>query len=265
MHRNAHPTAPGGHHNDGDPSRGIAPTIVPAATMEALQEELCNFIESRGITLNKADNTQLKQAILDAIGKTVAQGDFVTHSEFRLHTEGGDPHQQYALESMLGDAATKDVGTAAHQVAAGNHEHSQYERKDNLKQGAYRDVGTGANQLAAGNHSHPSYVTSEQLQAAVQSNRNVLHWGDTQGVSVYAKGITLLTILYMTSGYGWAQHTFDLDFALSVGEVRIYNRGGENADRNYDTRIAINRAGDWVTLSTQGIWPTTYIRGVVGR
>lgn len=154
MHRNDHPTAPGGHHNDGDPSRGIAPTVVPAATMEALQEELCHFIESRGIVLNKADNTQLKQAILDAIGKAVAQGDFVTHSEFKLHTEGGDPHQQYALESMLGDAATKDVGTAAHQVAAGNHSHAQYELKVNLKQAAYRDVGMGADQVARGDHTH---------------------------------------------------------------------------------------------------------------
>ncbi|MGL4756668.1 MAG: hypothetical protein ACRCXB_30310 [Aeromonadaceae bacterium] len=178
MHRNAHPTAPGGHHHDGDAARGIAPTVVPAATMEALQEELCNFIESRGIVLNKADNTQLKQAILDAIGKTVGQGDFVTHTEFKLHTEGGDPHQQYALESMLGDAATKDVGTAAHQVAAGNHEHSQYERKDNLKQGAYRDVGTGSNQLAAGDHSHQEFTGAILGIRFTESYYRQIHEGD---------------------------------------------------------------------------------------
>lgn len=158
MHRNSHPSAPGGHHSDGDPSRGIPPTVVPAATMEALQEELAHFIESRGITLNKNDNTQLKQAILDAIGKGVAQGDFVTRSEFRGHTEGADPHQQYALESMLGEAARMNTGTTGGTVAKGDHSHAQFaqfELKTNLKQAAYRDVGTGAGQVAAGNHTHP--------------------------------------------------------------------------------------------------------------
>lgn len=154
MHRNSHPSAPGGHHTDGDPARGIAPTVVPAATMEALQEELANFIESRGIVLNKQDNTQLKQAILDAIGKTVQQGDFVTHTEFQLHTQGGDPHQQYALESMLGEAARMNTGTTGGTVAVGDHAHAQYELKSNLKQAAYRDVGAGADQVAAGNHTH---------------------------------------------------------------------------------------------------------------
>ncbi|KHA57119.1 hypothetical protein NM74_07795 [Aeromonas hydrophila] len=154
MHRNDHPSAPGGLHTDGDPSRGIAPTTVTAALMNALQEELANFIESRGIALDKGDNTQLTQAIASAITTTVISGDFVTRPEFRVHTDAADPHQQYALESMLGDAARMDIGTTGGSVAAGNHEHSQYELKTNLKQAAYRDVGTGADQVAAGNHTH---------------------------------------------------------------------------------------------------------------
>ncbi|MGN5220521.1 hypothetical protein [Aeromonas veronii] len=154
MHRNAHPTAPAGHHTDGDPLRGVPPTVVPAATMEALQEELANFIESRGIKLKKDDNTQLKQAILDAISRGIQQGDFVTKSEFQLHTQGGDPHQQYALESMLGEAAKMNVGSTGGTVASGDHAHAQYELKTSLKQAAYRDVGAGAGQVAAGNHTH---------------------------------------------------------------------------------------------------------------
>lgn len=160
MHRNDHPSAPGGRHTDGDPQRGIAPTTVIASLMNALQEELANFIESRGIVLDKNDNTQLTMAILDAIGTTVANGDFVTHTEFALHTQGADPHQQYALESMLGDAAHMDLGTTGGTVAAGDHNHPQYELKTNLKAAAYKDVGTLGDQVAAGNHSHTEFSSS---------------------------------------------------------------------------------------------------------
>lgn len=268
MHRNTHLTAPGGHHTDGDPSRGIAPTVVPAATMEALQEELANFIESRGIALKKEDNTQLKRAILDAIGKAVQQGDFVTRTEFQSHTQGGDPHQQYALESMLGEAARMDTGTTGSTVARGDHAHAQYELKSNLKQAAYRDVGAAANQVAAGDHGHSDYVTDVQLEQALQqvtsSARKELHWGDTQKVSFDGKGLVQLAILFQTFSYGWSQTVIDIAFALAVGEIRVYNRGGENADRDYDVRIAINQSGDTVTLSTQGMWPSTTIRGVAG-
>ncbi|MGL4885370.1 MAG: hypothetical protein ACRC4V_03315 [Aeromonas veronii] len=261
MHRNSHPTAPGGHHTDGDPARGIAPTVVPAATMEALQEELANFILSRGITLNKQDNTQLKQAILDAIDKIVQH-------EFQQHTPGVDPHPQYALKNSLREAAFMDTGTTPETVAKGDHTHSQYELKSNLKAGAYRDVGSGAEQVAQGNHSHSQYITqqqlNEQLQQIAQGVRKPLHWGYTQQVGFNAIGVNRLFILYNTSGYGWAQHEVDIALAVSIGEIRIYNRGGENADRNYDTRIAIGKSGDWVTLSTQGLWPNTAILGVVG-
>lgn len=169
MHRNDHPSAPGGIHVEGDPSRGIAPTTVTAAIMNALQEEIAHFIESRGIVLDKSDNTQLTQALLDAITTTVVEGDFVTHSEFEAHTQGGDPHQQYALESMLGDAAGMDVGTTGGTVAAGDHAHAQYELKSNLKQAAYRDVGTGADQVAAGNHSHPGLDAAHVAYLAARS------------------------------------------------------------------------------------------------
>ncbi|WP_429056585.1 hypothetical protein [Aeromonas veronii] len=265
MHRNAHPTAPAGHHTDGDPLRGVPPTVVPAATMEALQEELANFIESRGIKLKKDDNTQLKQAILDAISRGIQQGDFVTKSEFQLHTQGGDPHQQYALESMLGEAAKMNVGSTGGTVASGDHAHAQYELKVSLKQAAYRDVGSGANQVAVGNHTHADYVTSLQLSNALNDSARVaIHWGDTQRVSFAIANITRLVILLNTSNYGWMQHEVDLHFALAIGEIRIYNRGGENADRNYDVRIAISRSNDTVTLSTHGLWPSTTIRGVAG-
>lgn len=52
---------------NGDKVNGIAATELDADWCNAGQEELCNFIESQGIALNKADRTQLKQAIDKAL------------------------------------------------------------------------------------------------------------------------------------------------------------------------------------------------------
>ena len=191
MHRNDHPSAPGGIHTEGDPSRGIAPTTVTAAIMNALQEEIAHFIESRVIVLDKNDNTQLTQALLDAITTTVVGGDFVTHPEFEAHTQGGDPHQQYALDSMLGDAAHMDVGTTGGTVASGDHLHAQYELKTNLKQAAYRDVGSGADQVAAGNHAHAAgdvgAAPISHTHTAAQGNQDIVAGGYGQvGTGVQA-------------------------------------------------------------------------------
>lgn len=245
MHRNDHPSAPGGVHTDGDPQRGIAPTTVIASLMNALQEELAHFIESRGIALNKNDNTQLKQAILDAIADTVTSGDFVTHSEFQLHTQGGDPHQQYALESMLGDAAAMDVGTTPSTVARGDHSHgefNQFELKTNLKQAAYKDVGTGADQVAAGNHTH----------ANIGLTRKALWSGSAYAATFADQGSQFIFITVNHGGRGTVQIMADLEEALRIGNIRWYNRGGENADRDYDIVLSIARAGSDITLTSAG-------------
>lgn len=166
MHRNDHPTAPAGVHNKGDASRGTPPTVVTHDLMNALQEEIAHVVEAFLGPLDKADNYQLKKAIEQAIGSTLTDGDYVTHPE-------------------LGNAAYKNVGTSAAQVAAGNHghadlatkvelnahinaadPHNQYELKSRLKAAAYKDVGTSANQVAAGNHTHPEFAQLDQAARA---------------------------------------------------------------------------------------------------
>ena len=101
-----------------------------------------------------------------------------THSEFEAHTQGGDPHQQYALDSMLGDAAHMDVGTTGGTVASGDHLHAQYELKTNLKQAAYKDVGSGADQVAAGNHAHAAgdvgAAPISHTHTAAQGNQDIV-------------------------------------------------------------------------------------------
>lgn len=49
--------------SDGDTGTGQPGTKVDAAWLNAVQEEVCHFVEEMGITLNKADRTQLAQAV----------------------------------------------------------------------------------------------------------------------------------------------------------------------------------------------------------
>jgi hypothetical protein len=60
------PAAPGvnpnGYFTGGDPDLGVPATVVTADWANAVQEELAYFIEQAGLSLDKADPTQLKQA-----------------------------------------------------------------------------------------------------------------------------------------------------------------------------------------------------------
>lgn len=68
MHKIDHSTAaPGNQFTDGNPATGIPSTRVTAAWLNSIQNELANFIESRGIILDKDDNNQLTQAIINAV------------------------------------------------------------------------------------------------------------------------------------------------------------------------------------------------------
>lgn len=82
MHRIDHPTAAADLHGagkdgftEGDPVAGVAATVVTADIANALQEELANVIEARGLVLDKLDNTQLQQAVGDALDALEARFD----------------------------------------------------------------------------------------------------------------------------------------------------------------------------------------------
>ena len=49
------------------------------------------------------------------------------------------------------------------------------------------------------------------------------------------------------------QIAFDLSDALTTGYVRIYNRGGENADRDYDGYFLITQIGGNITVTSQAV------------
>lgn len=50
---------------EGDPSLGVPATVVSAAFLNSIQEELAGVVEANGITLNKSDTGQLHKALLD--------------------------------------------------------------------------------------------------------------------------------------------------------------------------------------------------------
>lgn len=68
MHRiDTKGAAAGGQFQDGNPFAEIASTVVDAAWLNAVQENVARFIESRGLTLTKGDHDQLTEAIEAAI------------------------------------------------------------------------------------------------------------------------------------------------------------------------------------------------------
>lgn len=77
-----------------------------------------------------------------------------------------------------------------------------------------------------------------------------------------------ITTVYATfdlDGRGVTQVMFDLQEAAARGDVRIYNRGGENADRPYDALIKVSKFGSTLTLRGEGIWTgAPVIKTVIG-
>lgn len=63
MERIAHPTASGGLFTEGDPGTSTPATVVTAAWLNGVQEELANAIEAAGITLDGENDAQLASAI----------------------------------------------------------------------------------------------------------------------------------------------------------------------------------------------------------
>lgn len=99
---------------EGNPTTGTPATAVTADFMNALQDELVAVIAEAGLALNKADNSQLRQAILSL---TAGGGAAVTASGVSI-VDGGEYFAAGDVESALQQLAAKIyAGTvAANQV-----------------------------------------------------------------------------------------------------------------------------------------------------
>jgi len=84
------PGATGGNlFTEGDPGLGIAATTVTDEWLNAVQEEVANVIEGAGLTLDKADNTQLTQAIEAKLGDASGMHNEAINGGFRLWQRTG--------------------------------------------------------------------------------------------------------------------------------------------------------------------------------
>lgn len=70
--------APGNVFTEGNPDSGVPATVVTDDWMNAVQAEICNAITAAGIALNKADNTQLADAIALLVRRAKPIGTVIT-------------------------------------------------------------------------------------------------------------------------------------------------------------------------------------------
>lgn len=85
------PAAPGtpGYFTEGNPLSSIAPTVVTADHLNAVQEELLAVIEGAGILPAKGTNNQVLQAMARLIASGGAAGNVLTNPEFRFWQRNG--------------------------------------------------------------------------------------------------------------------------------------------------------------------------------
>lgn len=85
--------------------------------------------------------------------------------------------------------------------------------------------------------------------------RKLLYSGRSTVVTVALD--PMMTTLYVSfdlDGRGITQQMIDIEETVGRGNFRVYNRGGENADRPYDALIRVSRSGNSLTLRGEGIW-----------
>lgn len=88
---------------EGDPSGGVPATTVTDDWLNAVQEEVAGVVEGAGLTLNKADNTQLLQALQTLAG--IAAGWTTGDAKLTLKT-AADAGWILANDGTIGDASS---------------------------------------------------------------------------------------------------------------------------------------------------------------
>lgn len=103
MHRIDHVTASKNHNGagkngftEGDPVGGVAPTVVTDDWLNDVQENVCEVIEAEGITLVKADGSQLNDAIESKL-ETRVRRLFASTASATQRTTPGDFDTTYTI------------------------------------------------------------------------------------------------------------------------------------------------------------------------
>ena len=83
--------------------------------------------------------------------------------------------------------------------------------------------------------------------------RTVVWNGSATAISFSRSTYQLLFVSVSVPGRGIAQASVDLQEALDVGYIKVFNYGGENADRDYGAYIKASVSGSTVTLQSIGV------------
>ena len=98
-----------GKFSDGSPEQGLPATVINAEFLNNIQEEICNFIERAGLSLDGTDQEQLWKALLAVFAAGLSLGDSMVHGS------GSGANSSATLNhDKLGVAATGDVATELH-------------------------------------------------------------------------------------------------------------------------------------------------------
>lgn len=159
MHRIDHPTAAAtppaiepagdpGYFTEGNPSGATLATVVTADWANALQEEIANVIEGRGITLDKTQNNQLLEAIIDIVASA---GTDPLLRENNLDDLTNVPAARDALG--LGTAAVANTGLSSANVPTVAQGDSRWAKLDSptfagVPKAPTASAGTNTTQLA---------------------------------------------------------------------------------------------------------------------
>lgn len=85
------------------------------------------------------------------------------------------------------------------------------------------------------------------------TERTQLWAGASTVASFLRNNANLITISLALPGKPATQITVDINETIRVGGVRVYNRGGENADRDYDGSLSISQSGSYITIRSNGV------------
>lgn len=119
---------------------------------------------------------------------------------------------------------------------------------------AYPGTGCSPNGLV-GRDGAGKLVSCESGVWASTSNARKQLWSGSSHSAAFARdGVNLITISTQVPGRGVTQITVDINEALRFGYVKIYNRGGENADREYDGKLVFSQSGNTVFITGVGVW-----------
>lgn len=119
---------------------------------------------------------------------------------------------------------------------------------------AYPGSGCSPNGLV-GRDGAGKLVSCESGVWASTSNARKQLWSGSSHSAAFARdGVNLITISTQVPGRGVTQITVDINEALRFGYVKIYNRGGENADREYDGKLVFSQSGNTVFITGVGVW-----------